>query len=97
LPNQQQELSIGMFGGGRGGSAYDIFVDDTKLATERLGGFGANGRGQPPEPKVYHLSAESLKGKDKIVLKFQTPAGTRGGSVSNVRVLKSTSEVSSGK
>jgi DUF1680 family protein len=97
LPDQPQELSIGMFGGGRGGSAYDIFVDDTKLASERLGGFGGNGRGQPPEPKVYRLSAESLKGKDKIVLKFQTPNGMRGGSVSSVRVLKATSEVSSGK
>jgi DUF1680 family protein len=97
LPDQAQELSIGMFGGGRGGSAYDIFVDDTKLASERLGGFGGNGRGQPPEPKVYHLSVELLKGKDKIVLKFQAPNGMRGGSISNVRVLKATSEVSSGK
>lgn len=97
LPNQPQELSVGMFGGGRGGSAYDIFVDDTKLGSERLGGFGGNGRPQPPKPKVYHLSAESLKGKDKIVLKFQTPNGMRGGSVSSVRVLKAASEVSSGK
>jgi Uncharacterized protein conserved in bacteria len=97
LPEQPQELSIAMFGGGRGGSAYDIFVDDTKLASERLGGFGGNGRPQPPEPKVYHLSAESLKGKDKIVLKFQAPDGMRGGSVSSVRVLKAPSEVSSGK
>jgi hypothetical protein len=97
LPNQPQELSIGIFGGGRGGSAYDIFVDDTRLASERLGGFGGNGRPQPPEPKVYHLSAESLKEKDKIILKFQTPNGMRGGSVSSVRVLKAPSEVSSGK
>jgi len=98
LPIQPQELSIGMFGGGRGGSAYDIFVDDTKLASERLGGFGGgNGRPQPPEPKVYPLSAALLKGKDKIVVKFQTPNGMRGGSVSSVRVLKGPSEVSSGK
>jgi DUF1680 family protein len=97
LPGQPQELNIAIFGGGRGGSGYDIFIDETKLASERLGGFGGNGRGQAPEPKVYHLSADLVKGKDKIVVKFQTPAGMRGGSVSSLRVLKATSEVSSGK
>jgi hypothetical protein len=97
LPNQPQELSVGLFGGGRGGVAYDVFVDDTKLASERLGGFGGNGRGQAPEPKIYSLSADMLKGKEKIVLKFQTPKDMRGGSVSSVRVLKGPSEVSSGK
>lgn len=97
LPKEPQELSIGLFGGGRGGSGYDIFVDDTKLASERLGGFGGNGRGQGPEPKVYPLKADLIKGKNKIVLKFQTPTNMRGGSVSNVRVLKGPSEISSGK
>jgi DUF1680 family protein len=97
LPDQPQELSVSMLGGGRSTAAYDIFVDDTKLASERFSGFGGTGRGQPPEPKVYHLSAESLKGKDKIVLKFQTPNGMRGGSVSSIRVLKAANEVSSGK
>jgi len=97
LPDQPQELSVSMLGGGRSTAAYDIFVDDTKLASERFSGFGGTGRGQPPEPKVYHLSAESVKGKDKIVLKFQTPNGMRGGSVSSIRVLKAANEVSSGK
>ncbi len=97
LPNQAQELSIALFGGGRGGSGYDIFVDDTKLASERPSGFGANGRNQPPEPKVYPLSVDVLKGKEKIVLKFQTPTDMRGESISTVRVLKATTQVSSGK
>jgi hypothetical protein len=97
LPDQPQDLSVAMFGGGRSTVAYDISVDETKLASERFSGFGGGGRGQPPEPKVYHLSADLLKGKDKIVLKFQTPSGMRGGSVSSVRVLKSVNEVSSGK
>jgi len=94
LPGQPQELSVALFGGGRGGTGYEIFVDDTKIATERLGGFGGNARGQPPEPKVYPLAPELLKDKEKIVLKFKTPADMRGGSVSNVRVLKSTQETS---
>jgi DUF1680 family protein len=97
LPNQPQELSIALFGGGRGGSGYDIFVDETKLASERGAGFGGNGRGQPPEPKVYPLSADMLKGKEKIVLRFQTPKDMRGGSVSSVRILKTATQVSSGK
>ena len=97
LPEQPQELSVALFGGGRGGSGYDIFVDDTKIASERLGGFGGNGRAQPAGAKSYPLSAEMLKGKQKIILKFQTPPGMRGGSVSSVRVLKAVTEVGSGK
>lgn len=97
LPNQPQQLSIALFGGARGASGYDIFVDDTKLASERPSGFGGNGRAQPPEPKLYPLSADMLKGKEKIVLKFQTPTDIRGGSVSTVRVLKATTQVSSEK
>jgi len=88
LPDQPQELSVALFGGGRGPTAYDIFVDDAKIATEQLSGFGNNGRRQPPEPKVYALSAEMLKGKSKIVVKFQAPPGSRGGSISTVRILK---------
>jgi len=88
LSDQPQELSVALFGGGRGPTAYDIFVDDAKLASEQLSGFGGNGRRQPPEPKVYPLSAEMLKGKSKVVVKFQAPTGYRGGNVSTVRILK---------
>jgi DUF1680 family protein len=93
LPNQAQELSVAMTGGGRGGAALDIFVDDTRLATERLSGFGGGGgngggRAQALSPKVYPLSAELLKAKEKIIVKFQAPPDMRGGSVYSVRVLK---------
>ena len=97
LPGQPQELSVALFGGGRGGSAYDIFVDDTKIATERSEGFGGFGRNQPPPPKVYPLSAALLQGKSKVVVKFQTPKDARGSSVASVRILKPSTEVSSGK
>jgi DUF1680 family protein len=86
LPDLPQELSVMLFGGGRGGCGYNIFVDDTKIATERGGGFGDPTT--PPAPKVYPLSAELLKGKQKVVVKFQTLPGARGGSVSSVRILK---------
>jgi DUF1680 family protein len=84
LPGQPQELNVA-FGGGRGGSSLDIYVDNTKLATEQLTGFGR----QPGSNfKVYPLSAELLKGKGKMTVKFQAPDDSRGGSVYSVRIMK---------
>jgi hypothetical protein len=84
LPGQPQELNVA-FGGGRGGSSLDIYVDNTKLATEQLTGFG---RQPGSNSKVYPLSAELLKGKGMITVKFQAPSDSRGGSVYSVRIMK---------
>ena len=90
LPDKQQELRVAL-GGGRSGSAVEIYVDDTKLATEQLTG----GRGQPGSNfKVYPLSAELLKNRDKITVKFQAPENSRVGAVFGVRVLKPATETS---
>lgn len=89
LPSQAQELSVAFGGGGRGGSALDIFVDDTKVGTERLSGFG---RTPGANAKAYPLSAELLKGKEKIQVKFQAPPDARGGSIYSVRILKPAAE-----
>jgi DUF1680 family protein len=85
LPGQPQELSVALGGGGRGGSALDIFVDDSRLATEHPGGSG-----QRPgfNTKTYPLSADLLQGKERITVKFQAPENMRGASVSTVRILK---------
>ena len=91
LPDQPQELEVAFGGGGRGGSALDVFVNDTRLATERPGGFG---RGQGANGKVYPLTTELLKGKEKITVKFQAPAEMRGASVSSVRTLISAAKPS---
>jgi len=85
LPNQPQELSVAYGGGGRGGSALDVFVDDTKLAAERPSGVG---RGPGLNTKTYPLGADVLKGKAKVTVRFQAPPDLRGASVSSVRVLK---------
>jgi hypothetical protein len=82
LPSQAQELSVA-FGGGRGPSALEVFVDDTRLATER-----PSGANRAQGPKVYPLASDLLKGKEKITVKFQAPPDMRGASVSSVRVLK---------
>lgn len=85
LAGLPQVLSVSMGGGGRGGAVLDVLVDDTKLATETLGG-----QEQRPgfSTRTYPLSADLLKGRDKVTVKFQAPADRRGGSVFSVRVLK---------
>ncbi|HUD82079.1 MAG TPA: beta-L-arabinofuranosidase domain-containing protein [Candidatus Saccharimonadales bacterium] len=82
LPDQPQELEVTFGGGGRGAARMDVYVDGDKLATEDLAGR----RG--PHEKTYALSAEQLKGKSKITVKFQAPPDARGGSVFEVRIMK---------
>jgi hypothetical protein len=82
LPDQPQELEVTFGGGGRGAARMDVYVDGDKLATEDLAGR----RG--PREKTYVLSAEQLKGKSKITVKFQAPPDARGGSVFEVRIMK---------
>lgn len=87
LPDIPQELSVAFGGGGRGGAALDVFVDDLKVATEHPSGGG----GRPgASTKSYPLSPEALKGKQKVTIKFQAPPEMRGASVFNVRILKAT-------
>jgi uncharacterized protein len=85
LPGQPQELRVVFGRGGRGPSTLELFVDDAHLTTHHAGGAG-EGRGL--ETKVYPLSADLLKGKEKVALKFQAPPDARGGAVVNARVLK---------
>ena len=84
LPGQPQELSVAMGGGGRGAGALEVFVDDTRLESAQSAGQGQRGFGT----RTYPLSADLLKGKEMITVKFQAPQDRRGGSVSSVRVLK---------
>jgi hypothetical protein len=86
MPDVPQELSVAFGGGGRGGSALDVFVDDVKVATEHPSGGGGGRPGS--NAKTYPLSVEALKGKQKVTVKFQAPQDMRGASVFNVRILK---------
>ncbi len=99
LPGQPQELDVYFGGGGRGGArggnppAMEVYVDDVKIATERMAGGG-----RPVNaPKSYPLSADLLKGKNKITVKFQAPPDSRAGSVYGVRVLKAATDTNAGK
>ena len=81
LPDQPQQLQVEL-GGTRGGSNLQLFVDGTPLVTENI----SAERG--PATNLYALPANTLKGKEKITVKFQAPANARGRGVASVRVLK---------
>ena len=86
LPGRAQELSVAMGGGGRGAGALEVFVDDRKLEAAQPPASGQRGFGS--STRTYPLTADLLKDKEIITVKFQAPPEHRGGSVSSVRILK---------
>lgn len=84
--SQPQELSVSYAVGGPRGGVMDVYVGDAKLATEHAADLSAQSGGST---KTYLLSAEMVKGKEKVFVKFQPPPNMRGISVSSVRVVKS--------
>ncbi len=84
LPDRPQELKVEL-GGSRSGRGLELLVDDRTIPGELS---ESRGDERGPRIKVYPLSAELLKGKEKITVKFHAPADARGGSVAAVRVLK---------
>ncbi len=87
VPDQAQELSVSYRGGGRTAATFEIFVDGTKLPVPEPATAGAPQRGAP-SVMVLPLSAELVKGKSTVTVKFQAPAEGRMGAILNVRVLK---------
>jgi hypothetical protein len=81
LTDVAQELDV-EFGGERRRSAdtVNIFANETKLATVRLGG--------GPRAEYYPLTNAAFKGAKAILVKFQAAAGSRVGGVANVAVTK---------
>jgi hypothetical protein len=77
------ELLCTYWGGDRD-RTFDITVDDVKIATETIN--------VPAAGKFYDvayaLPAELLKGKAAIKVKFQVPAGKRGGRLAACRLLR---------
>jgi uncharacterized protein len=85
LPDQAQELSVIFGRGGHGGSAFDVLVDGTHVASEHP---GSSGEGPGLETKVYPLSAELLKNKEKVTVRIQAAPQMRGGAIASARILK---------
>jgi DUF1680 family protein len=85
VPGQAQELSVAYGRGGPRGGTLEVLIDGNRLATEHPGG---SGQGRGLETKVYPLSTDLLKAKEKVTVRFQAPPDSRGGAVSSARILK---------
>jgi hypothetical protein len=77
------------FSGSRNGNGLVLSVDDAKLSAEPSES-PTSERG--PRTSVYALSADLLKNKDKVTVKFHAPNDARLGSVASVRILKPQAE-----
>ncbi len=82
--NEPQELWATYWGSDVGNRVFDILVDCQKIATQRLA------RNKPDQfyEEVYPLSADLLRDKENITVKFQAQAGNWAGGVFGLRVVR---------
>lgn len=84
VPDRALEMRV-EFGGSRNGNGLVLSVDDAKLSAEPS---ESPTRERGLRTSVYALSADLLKSKDKVTVKFHAPNDARVGSVASVRILK---------
>ena len=83
LPEEPQELRVTYWGSDGGTRTFDILVDGTKIATERLDA-------KHPEEfydEVYAIPEGLSKGKSKVTVRFQAQPGNTAGGVFQCRIL----------
>ena len=81
-PGHPQELQVTYWGSDNG--VFDVYVDDTKIATERL-------TGKHPEPfydETYPLPETLTRDKERVTVRFVAHPQNFAGGVFGVRVLK---------
>ena len=78
------ELLVTYWGSDGGNRVFDIFVDSTKLATQRL----QNNRPGQFYDEVYPIPELLTKGKNKVTVKFQAHPGAWAGGVFELRTIK---------
>ena len=78
------DLVITYWGSETGNRAFDILVNDTKIATQKLN------RDKPEKfwDQVYPLPEAITKGKSKVTIKFQAHPGNYAGGVFGIRVVR---------
>lgn len=79
------------WGGDSGNREFDIKVDNTVIATEKL-----NGGASDFVNKEYAIPESLLEGKTKVRVKFQAKSGNVAGGVYYVRLLMPEDEVTAG-
>lgn len=82
-PDRPQELSVTYWGSDSGPRSFDILVDQTTLATERLD------RNRPEKfyEQSYLLPSQLTKGKNQITVTFKAHPDHMAGGIFGLRVL----------
>ncbi len=83
LGGKPQELWVTYWGSDGGNRTFDLLIDGTKLATQRL----QNNRPNKFYDEVYDLPAEMTQGKDRVTVKFQAHPGAWAGGVFGARTM----------
>jgi len=84
LPDKPMGLLVTYWGSDGGNRVFDIFVDGTKLATQRL----QNNRPGQFYNEVYPVPELLTMGKNKVTVKFQAHPGAWAGGVFKLRTIK---------
>ena len=83
-PTKSNELLCTWWGGETGERNFDILVDDTKIATQKL----LNNKPGQFWDAVYPIPADLTKGKEKVTIKLQAQPGNFAGGLFGSRILK---------
>jgi uncharacterized protein len=83
-PVKSNELLCTWWGSETGERSFDILVDDTKIATQKL---LSNKPGQFWDA-IYPIPGELTQGKEKVTIKLQAQPGNFAGGLFGSRILK---------
>jgi DUF1680 family protein len=83
-PDQPVRLLCTYWGSDGGGREFDVLVDGTKIATERL----ENNRPGVFYDQAYPIPAELTKGKERVTVRFQAHPGRMAGGVFECRIVR---------
>jgi len=84
LPDTPLDLLVAYWGSDAGGREFDILVDGTKVATQKL----ENNKPDQFFDVVYPLPAELTKGKENVTVRFQAHENRTAGGIFDCRILR---------
>jgi hypothetical protein len=88
LPDKPLELLVAYWGSDGGGREFDILVDGTKLATQKL----QNNRPGEFYDQTDPVLPELTKGKEKVTVRFQGLPGKTAGGIFDLRIIAGKAE-----